>query len=142
VQDDYALYPLATFKQRAGAALFDVLLSFIIITFVSFIVGHFFHHHDGSRVGPTLLFVSFIFAYYFFPLFASGETVGKKLFRVRVVSETDDGELSFVQVIGRECAGKVLSLLSFGYGFLGALNRKDRKTFHDRLFSTRVITFR
>lgn len=143
LSEDYHQYPLASFKQRAFAVLLDGFFSALMMGVLSGVLKHVLDHPGRpGGVGPRLLQISFVFAYYYFPLYASGETLGKKLVGVKVVSENGDGKLGFGQVLGREAIGKLISMLALGLGYVGAITRKDKKTFHDRLFSTRVVTFR
>jgi uncharacterized RDD family membrane protein YckC len=141
--EDYKQYPLATFRQRAFAIFLDGFFVGIIFGLlnigIKYVLNNSWHH---GRAGPILLLISFVFTYYIFPLYGSGETLGKRLVGVRVVSEEGDGRLGFLQILGRETLGKLLSGCCVGLGYAGAITRKDRKTFHDRIFSTRVITFR
>jgi uncharacterized RDD family membrane protein YckC len=68
---------------------------------------------------------------------ASGQTIGKMLTGVRVV--TDDSWRVPVAQAAIRTAIAPLSLLAFGLGYVPALVGRDRRALHDRLSNTRVV---
>ena len=72
--------------------------------------------------------------------YTSGQTVGKKLFRIKVVSE-DMSKASFWSVLYREVIGRYLcGLKEFVWvGYLIMLLDNEKRGAHDRLSDTRVV---
>ena len=64
-----------------------------------------------------------------------GWTPGKRLFRIRVIRESDGGNLSFGRSSGRYFA-QILSTLPFGAGYLMAALNKKKQALHDALAGT------
>ncbi len=76
--------------------------------------------------------------YYIFLTYYSGATIGKKLFRIRVISK--DGEkLSFMDILYRETIGKFLCTVAMNMGYILIGLDKEKRGFHDMLSDTRVI---
>ena len=72
--------------------------------------------------------------------YTSGQTVGKKLFRIKVVNE-DMSKASFWSVLYREVIGRYLcGLMQFLWiGYLVMLLDDEKRGVHDRLSDTRVV---
>jgi len=80
---------------------------------------------------------TFLFLFYFTYLTAHGEmTLGKSIFRLKVVRRGDEQEIGLARAFGRACAYGV-SALPFLLGFLMAFVLKGR-AFHDILAGTKV----
>ena len=78
------------------------------------------------------------FLYYGLMWSRSGQTVGKKMMGLQVV--TTDGSLpSFWVSVGRAILGYGLSNSVFNLGFLWMLWDDQQQTWHDKLFSTYVV---
>lgn len=78
-----------------------------------------------------------IAGYYLFFWSLSGQTMGKLLTGSRVV-RAEGGALGFKRAFGRGL-GLLLSILPLGAGFLGLWSDPERRGWHDRLASTKVI---
>lgn len=75
-------------------------------------------------------------AYFVLLTYYSHSTLGKKLFRLQVV--TQDGEWTFINILYRETIGRFLSsLLCIGY--LAIVVTKQKQGFHDMLSDTYVV---
>ncbi|WP_139490553.1 RDD family protein [Brevibacillus dissolubilis] len=86
--------------------------------------------------------VLFNFAYIILLTWWTGQTLGKMLFRIRVVNantHTSGERLSFGQVILREVIGKLLSSLVLLIGYLWMLFNDEKQTWHDKLAKTYVV---
>ena len=79
---------------------------------------------------PTLYFTLTVF-------FLNGQTLGKKIFRIRVLSIYHK-KLGFWHSVERSL-GYVASALEFGLGFLQALWNPNRMTLHDKIAETIVV---
>ncbi|MBT3355990.1 RDD family protein [bacterium] len=85
-------------------------------------------------------FVGFLInaGYYVFMTYRYEATFGKKLFGLRVKSHDDEG-LDIGTVIVREVAGKFLSIMSFGLGYLWIFFDNKKQGLHDKLAKTVVL---
>lgn len=71
----------------------------------------------------------------------SGQTIGRKALGIKVV-DADTGETAgYIRAGLRDSVGRSLSLFLGGVGYFLAFVRKDRRTLHDLIFSTRVIHY-
>ena len=85
--------------------------------------------------------VSFLFlhmAYFTFFHAWSGQTIGKMIMGIRVV--TNDNKFISPSVAFLRWSGYILSFVPLAIGFLWALVDKDQCAWHDRLAQTRVIS--
>ena len=143
--------PLASFGRRAAALVTDFLIAGII--FIVATVG------GGTLLvrlglleleGSVMLNLTFFGNWYsvvwlvaYFTLgiyFGRGRTPGKRLFRIRVVSVVHEHVglwHSFERALGYGA-----SALEAGFGFLQYFFRKDRRTVHDRIAETIVVSER
>jgi uncharacterized RDD family membrane protein YckC len=135
---------LATGNQRLVAILLDGIFSTALTKLVFVLLERMM---PSGPKGPShgaliILQYAIYFCYWIFPLYGEGQTLGKKIMGLKVVSDHGDGPLGFGQVLGRELVGRTISAILLCYGYVGAFNRKDRKTFHDRMFSTHVVSLK
>lgn len=88
---------------------------------------------------PFGLLSTVVFLAYFIG-FASyrGQTPGKAIMRIRIVSMTG-GNVTLSMIVVRTL-GYILSGVFFGLGFLMALLTRRRRTLHDLLAHTHVVT--
>lgn len=147
---------LAKARHRILAYLFDwvVVFTFCIIVMLLPIVSLFDALNGTSNqdlvylVISTLLYggLCFIFIVFYFlvvPLFVKGQTLGKKIFRIKMV-KLDGSDVDFLTLFTRELCGKVfIDFASFGFTiisrFITVALHENHSTFHDVLASTKVI---
>ena len=93
---------------------------------------------EGSAAGPTAFFFTVIFAaaYWTTLHMVAGQTLGKGIVGVRVVG-TDGALLTFGPAFLRYLASG-LSLGIFGFGYLMAGLRRDKRALHDLIAGSRV----
>jgi uncharacterized RDD family membrane protein YckC len=84
-------------------------------------------------VSAAMTFVSI--PYYIVFHWQYGWTPGKRIFRIRVVRERDDGKLTLGRSTGRYFA-QILSALPFGAGFLMAGLNSHHRALHDVIAGT------
>jgi len=72
-------------------------------------------------------------------LFLFGTTFGKNVFRINVISDNSDKPSLFSLVI-RETIGKSISSLVFGIGYTAMINDFKKRTWHDKMAKTLVVT--
>ena len=134
--------PLASFKARAGAFFID----FWIVVLLSIPVGLLLelrkaHGPDiNVKIDPfhdwwsliVLVLCSGLFTY-----FGHGQTLGKRLLRIRVVSLSHH-HLSLWHSIER-ALGYAASAAELGFGFYQYFIHPNRQTTHDRIAETIVV---
>jgi uncharacterized RDD family membrane protein YckC len=86
---------------------------------------------------PTLVGIGLVIGYFLFFLTLTGQTIGKRLVGVRVIS-TRGGHLTVWQSSLR-VIGYFVSLLPLYVGFLAALLDVQRRAWHDRIAGTLVV---
>lgn len=80
-------------------------------------------------------------AIYFIVLtYKTGQTIGKKVFELKVVS-VEDRKMTLFEVIYRETVGRFLSTFIMYVGYLMIAVQKDKHGLHDVLADTRVIYY-
>jgi len=137
----------ATFIQRAVAIVIDGVLigifSQLVTLILSFAIGSVLGSLSQaayfSQIAIMVLSSFFIcpFFYYVIPIEKSGQTLGKQVMKIKIVT-TEPGEvLNKKKIIYREFVGKIISSLIFGLGYLVVLFGK--KSWHDNMANTRVI---
>ena len=86
-------------------------------------------YFDRLILGP----VYFIVMLYFYEA-----TLGKMIMKIRIVSESGR-KMMFFQILIRELIGKLLCVLTLGYGYFWIIVDKKCQGFHDKLAKTVVI---
>jgi uncharacterized RDD family membrane protein YckC len=129
-----ALHP-AGFWIRAGAVLIDVVLVMTAEAAFGFLMWALTEDRLAVAASRAFRFLASP-CYFVFLHWAWGQTVGKMVFRVRVVSR-DGGPLSFGQSALRHL-GSWLSAVILGLGYLLAGFRADKRALHDLIAGTRV----
>ena len=86
----------------------------------------------------TLSALTFLFFTWFWT--HGGQTLGLKTWQCRI-RNLNGGKITWLQATIRFFAA-LLSIASFGLGFLWSLFHKDRKTWHDILSKTEIIDLR
>jgi hypothetical protein len=144
--------PLASFRRRALAITIDFLLVAIIKS--PFALIQWLHHRHGSHWGdqPNLdtfaglihagleKFEDLVESAFYFAIamkLGNGQTVGKWIMKIRVISLTQD-RMGWWQSIER-ALGYGASLLEGGFGFFQYYINRNRQTVHDRIAETIVV---
>lgn len=79
-------------------------------------------------------------AYYVFPTFSFGQTLGKKLLGIMVVPNDPSQEThSFFFILLRETIFKYISAIPIGLGYLWFFFNDEHKTWHDMMGGTKVV---
>lgn len=136
--------PLATFPQRFAAFFLDFLLA--VLTFApleilrQYVVLRFKHlpadiHVEVDYHGWSLAWLVLYFGLSVY--WTNGLTIGKRLFRIRVVSLVHS-RISFWQAMER-ALGYGASALEGGFGFLQFFFHHNRCCVHDRIAETAVM---
>ncbi len=142
--------PLASFMRRASALFIDTVLagvSFGIISAVGAVLASKLGLVTAEHIDIKFTFfgnwysvVWLVLYFTLFTYFGHGQTPGKRLCRIRVVSIAHQ-HLNLWHSLER-ALGYGASTLEAGFGFFQYFIRKDRRTVHDRIAETIVIDVR
>ncbi|MFN7941525.1 MAG: RDD family protein [Thermoanaerobaculia bacterium] len=134
---------LAGFIRRAVAWWLDLLVVALVVTALGLPSALQNRGPHGTVIVPFDPFHNAIGALLFVLYFGlgtylgRGQTLGKRLLRIRVVSLTRD-RLSLWQSLER-ALGYAASALEAGFGFLQYFTHPNRQTVHDRIAETVVV---
>jgi uncharacterized RDD family membrane protein YckC len=126
---------------RWAALFLDNLLSFGIPLLLAFLLA--LVRVDPAIVAGAAILVFWVFYAPLMLAFADGQTLGKKAMNVRV--ETRDGRpIGLARAFGRETFKVILFVFPLGLlaDALVAGTNDERRSIHDRVFGTRVVTTR
>jgi uncharacterized RDD family membrane protein YckC len=121
--------PRAGFWKRAGAILLDVLIVMIGVQLFRAI----------SRDLADFLGAFAVLAYYvFLEGGPRGQTIGKRVFGLRVIDFARGGSIGAGRALIRNLV-RVLSWLAFGLGYLWMLWDREKQTWHDKAAGSVVV---
>lgn len=136
-----------SFLRRLAARIIDRLLITVPIVLIAAVLfPDAFHTYFNvestySHLDTIIALVSLIYVVVF-PLFKDGQTVGKYLMSIRIISEAENTELNPLQMILREFVAQLLYGITFGIllviSGLMVIFRKDKRSIHDLMASTSV----
>ena len=128
--------PLASLIKQLAAMLYDSLLIFAVL-FLATAIALLFNQGEAIEASPLfnlyLLFTVFTFYAWFWR--KSGQTLGMRVWKIRIVSDSGDNPgwgTSYLRLLIA-----LLSWLCFGLGYLWRLFKPY--TWHDRISHTRII---
>ncbi len=143
---------LALFRERAAAFVIDLAVAFLLLTLaialVSVVIwawatrgkfGHYqLHFQLESPAGKLIVDVLAPILYWgLLTYWWNGQTIGKRLMHIRVVSLVHD-RMSLWHSIER-ALGYAAASLEFGFGFLQYFIHPNRRTVQDRIAETIVV---
>jgi uncharacterized RDD family membrane protein YckC len=122
------------------------ILAMIVSLIFGFIIGMTGQSDNGfmgfiaGTMSLLLIVIMFLFQFLYYGYFWSkdGQSIGKKLMGVKVVSQ-DGQPLSFLKAGLRGTIGYWISSLVFWLGFIWAAFDSNGETWHDKIFGTRVV---
>ena len=144
--------PLARFRQRAFAFIVDWVIIIVLFGLLLACISVFYWYRDthGQFTSYTLhfeleswygnLIIEILLPLLYFGLLTygtNGQTIGKRLFRIRVVSLAHE-RMSFWHSIDR-ALGYGAAFLELGSGFLQYFIHPNRQTVQDRIAQTIVV---
>lgn len=146
--EDFSSYPEAPFPSRALAFFIDAIILGIIQATFSALFNFLANKFNVPTTWHTSLdFIYIVLSYIAIPAFyflpqikIDGQTIGKKVMKIRIVKENNEPQLSYSNIFLREIFGKAVSAVFFGAGYLVRLFGLD--TFHDKIAKTKVINLR
>jgi len=83
--------------------------------------------------------VVFTVLYYVYPTSKWGCTLGKKVFKLRVINTHNGDKVSTSKAFKREIFGKFVSNILLMIGYIMAAFTQDKKALHDMIAGTRVV---
>lgn len=119
--------------KRLIALLLDFLTPFILLALTPYVFGNFFRSFFNS-----IIYIGFIISQLYF--FTKGQTIGKKLTKIKVVNKENEESISFLGMLIRETLGKAISGSIFSLGFLWILIDNDNQGWHDKLVNSIVVS--
>ena len=132
----YSECPPASLLRQLAAMLYDSLLIFAVL-FLASAIALVFNHGEAieSNAWFSLFLLLTVFTFYAWFWKKSGQTLGMRVWKIRIVTESGSNPSWGVSYLRLLCA--LLSLLCFGLGYLWRLFTPY--TWHDRLSHTRII---
>ncbi len=125
----------ASFVQRFGAFVVDrVLLSLSATILQAIFFAPVEQTQEGISFSPRQLVIGFTLELIYFTMFegsASGQTLGKRLLRIRVVDFASGARIDYRRALARSI-GKILSGIPLGLGYFWMLWDRDGQTWHDK----------
>jgi len=136
--------PLASFRARLGAYAIDIAVVCVICGAIEIFrhlpeIRHPAGHDVHLEVNPFHSWSLIVLALYYGlgTYLGHGQTLGKRLMRIRVVSLTH-GHLSLWHSFER-ALGYAASAAELGFGFMQYFIHPNRQTVHDRIAETIVV---
>jgi uncharacterized RDD family membrane protein YckC len=128
--------------RRFGACSYDAFLAFSFAFFMGLIYIAIFGVDSTQYNHKGLIFYQFyqsffVLFYFIFPWFKSGQTLGMKVWKVRLISQ-DNKQITFVQCLVRFFSA-IISWSLLGLGFFYALINTKGLTLHDKLSNSYLI---
>lgn len=144
-EEDHSFAPPATFGSRAVALFIDGIILGIAGNILSSGLETVIKSNQGDAkvifagIGISMILSMILNAgYYIYFLGKDGQTIGKKVMKIKVVYYEMPGEkLSVGTIIMREILGKWLSAVILMIGYITFL--LGNRTWHDRIAKTNVI---
>jgi len=78
-------------------------------------------------------------AYFIYFTGSSGQTLGKKIVKIKVVKKSSTAPPSYTSAFLREVVGKMISAVVLGLGYLWVIGDKEKQAWHDKIAGTVVI---
>jgi uncharacterized RDD family membrane protein YckC len=118
--------PFASFYKRALAHNTDLVFILPVLYGISRFI-------DNNSIFIACCLLTYILYHIFFELLYNGATPGKKILKIRVIAESEKGNIVLRNLF------KILSIIPFFTGFTWALFDKKKQTLHDKLSHCVVI---
>lgn len=132
----------AGFWVRFGAVILDTIILYIVAIVVGGIIGFVFALMGGVRwVGAGASIVGILGAFLYFTLMESSErgaTLGKRAFKLRVVTAEGHERIGFGRAVGRYFA-RFISILVLYIGYLMQPFTRRKQALHDMICGTAVV---
>ena len=132
----YSDFPPASLIKQLAAMVYDSLLIFAVLFFVS-AIAIMFNQGEAIESSPwfSLYLLLALFTFYAWFWNKSGQTLGMRVWKIRIISEAGGNpgwSVCYLRLISA-----LLSILCFGLGYWWRLFKPY--TWHDRLSKTSII---
>jgi len=84
--------------------------------------------------------LTFPFLYFVFPIYSSGQTLGKKIMKLKIVNIDPAQDPSMWNIFVRELPGKSIGAICLMLGYVRILTHPDGRAWHDSMAKTRVVS--
>ena len=132
----------AGFWVRFGAVILDTIILYIVAIVVGGIIGFVLAMMGGVQwVGAGGMIAGILGAFLYFTLMESSErgaTLGKRAFKLRVVTVEGHGRIGFGRAVGRYFA-RFISILVLYIGYLMQPFTRRKQALHDMICGTAVV---
>ena len=132
----YSDFPPASLIKQLAAMLYDSMLIFAVLFFVS-AIAILFNRGEAIESNPwfSLYLLLTVFTFYAWFWKKSGQTLGMRVWKIRIVADSGgnpDWGVCYLRLVSA-----VISMLCFGLGYWWRLFKPY--TWHDRLSKTSII---
>jgi uncharacterized RDD family membrane protein YckC len=125
---------------RLAAIFYDAIALGAVLFFAAGIVVAIAGEAVTPRNTPfNFYLVAVSYVYFAFCWVRGGQTLGMRTWKILLLSDDDDGYITWRQSIVRFC-GAIVSWLVCGLGFLAALVDAEGRTWHDRWSRSRLVS--
>ncbi|MCX6110514.1 MAG: RDD family protein [Proteobacteria bacterium] len=145
--DDFSLYGPAGFILRWYALTIDLVMfapiHMLIRVSMSQYLERLVAHGQSGRAFAWSFFAFLIpvLVYFVIPTWRSGQTLGKRIVGIRVITAARQPALTLADTLRREVLGKAASIALCGAGFLLMRGSPRKRALHDYLGKTMVISY-
>lgn len=138
----------ASFFTRFLACFVDCLIvafvSGIVVYAIISISGSLANSYGGMDKSVTknialIPAILLVLAYFIYFTGTSGQTLGKKLVKIKVVKKGTTTPPSYTSAFLREVIGKIISVVVLGLGCLWVIGDKNKQAWHDKIAGTVVV---
>ncbi|MBI4854759.1 MAG: RDD family protein [Acidobacteria bacterium] len=128
----------AGFLLRMGAFMLDVLLMMVLLLVIAFLANNFMNYQIViSKIAKILFLVLWIGNFFILPSI-KGQTLGKWLIGIRIIS-LNQTRAKTSQIVIRHLFGYPIALIPFALGLLWLIWDPKQQGWHDKLAKTLVI---
>ncbi len=145
--DDFSLYVPAGFVLRWYALTLDLVMfaplhMLIRVSMSQHLERLVAHGHSGRALALSFFaFLIPLLVYFVIPTWRSGQTLGKRIVGIRVITSSKQPALTLVDTLRREVIGKAASIGLCGAGLLLMRGSPRKRALHDYMGRTMVISY-
>ena len=146
--EDFTVYEPAGFVLRWYAITIDLTFAAPLDLFVHLPFERYlerlnaYGHTTAYHLLGGLLTAIPVLLYFIVPTMIWGQTLGKRIVGVRVITRGGNPRLAPFAVFVRETFGRLLSCVTLGVGFLMAAAEPHKRALHDHISNTDVVSYR
>ncbi|MEE8234455.1 MAG: RDD family protein [Gammaproteobacteria bacterium] len=128
--------------KRLAAIFYDSLLLFSLFFLATMVLIFFtnFESIESNNIAYDLYLLLIAYLYFVWHWVNGGQTLGMRAWHIKLIKQGND-PLRWRDATVRFCLA-LLSLISFGLGFVWVFFDKEKLTFHDRYSNTQLIGYK